>query len=147
MGLSFTDVTTLVTKGYKVSEINDVKQIIENNPDDGKNIVELAKKLGYADFKSAMSLFDKTDNGAADQNNSNDESDKGEGESGENQNDTSSDDQGAGNDNVDYKKLYETEKALRQKLQQDNQNEDASDNEDKQSDIDIALSFASDVLN
>lgn len=147
MGLSFADVTSLVTKGYKISEINEVKQIVESNESEGKNIIELAKKLGFADFKSAMTLFDNADNAGADQKNSENETDNGKGDNNEDKKETPLEDQQAGEDDVDYKKLYENEKSLRQKLQQNNQSVDASGNEDKRSDMEIALQIASDVLN
>ena len=146
MGLSITDVTSLVTKGYKLSEISEVKQIVESN-EEGKNIIELAKKLGFADFKSAMTLFDKAEEVGADQKTSENETDNVKGDNSEGTKETHLEDQQAGEDNVDYKKLYENEKSLRQKLQQTNQSVDASGNEDKRSDMEIALQIASDILN
>ena len=58
MGLSITDAAALITKGYKVSELQEVNKILEANKEDDKNIIELAKKLGFSDFKTTMQLFD-----------------------------------------------------------------------------------------
>ena len=151
MGLSIADAASLVTKGYKVSELKEVGALIDQNPNEGNNIIELAKKLGFSEFQSAMQLFvkaDKTDEKTDDQKNKEDETDeKGQDDQGqEKTKDSSADDQGK-DDDVDYKKLYEDEKSLREKLQRAKQSEDGSGKEDKKSDWDIALQVASDVLN
>lgn len=147
MGLSIADAASLVTKGYKVSELKEVGKLIDQNPSESNNIIELAKKLGFSEFNSAMQLFVKPDDKKSEDHDE-DETDEGADDQGENQNneDSSADDQ-AGSDDVDYKKLYEEEKSLRQKLQQKKQSEDASGKDDKKSDWDLALQFASDVLN
>ena len=143
MGLSITDAASLVTKGYKVSELQEVNKILEaNNNDNG--IIDLAKKLAFSDFKSAMTLF-QTDNQSGtesahekEQTDNESEDDKGTEDPQE--------DQGSGDD-VDYKKLYETEKKLREDIQKANQSKDVSGEDNKESDWDIALRFAQDVLN
>lgn len=149
MGLSITDAATLITKGYKVSELQEVNNIIEANKDDDKNIIELAKKLGFSDFKTAMQLF-----ATADKEQSEDQED-------EKQTDQITDDQQKGvedntqdnqsdqgtDDNVDYKKLYENEKKLREDIQKANQRKDVSGDDTKETDFDIALKFAQEVLN
>lgn len=142
MGLSFTDAASLVTKGYKVSELQEINKILEaNNNDNG--IIDLAKKLGYSDFKSAMTLFNQPDNDSSEEHNT-DETAQNDTPS----KDTSEDDPEQGKeDDVDYKKLYETEKKLREEIQKANQSTDVSGEENKESDWDIALRFAQDVLN
>ena len=149
MGLSITDAATLITKGYKVSELQEVNNILEANKEDDKNIIELAKKLGFSDFKTAMQLF-----APADQKQSEDQKDG-------KQTDQNTEDQQKGvednttgpqsdqgtDDNVDYKKLYEDEKKLREDIQKANQNKDVSGEDTKESDFDIALKFAQEVLN
>ena len=149
MGLSIADAASLVTKGYKVSELKEVGMLIDQNPSEGNNIIELAKKLGFSEFQCAMQLFVKPDDKKSeDQNDQNDETDnKGaDDQTEEKGKDSSADDQGSVDD-VDYKKLYEDEKSLRQKLQQKKQSEDTSGKDDKRSDWDIAVQVASDVLN
>lgn len=145
MGLSFTDVTALVTRGYKIQEINEVKQLADASPEEGKNIIELAKKIGYADFKQAMQLFaPPTDDQSADQK-TDDKPDNNEPDTKEDQSGTP--DQGQDKDSVDYKSLYEKEKSLRESIQKSNQSRDVSDHDNKMTDEEVALSFASDCLN
>lgn len=146
MGLSITDTLALVGKGYSVGEIQKVSAIISTDQENGNNIIELAKKLKFSDFEQAMTLFAKPDSGKTEDHKEdepdNDETDDHD----ESQHkDASGTDQGAGDD--DYKKLYEEEKSLRQKLQQQNQNKGKETEENKMSDWDIALQAASDVLN
>ena len=143
MGLNLTDTLALVSKGYKVAEIQEVSKILDNNKNDN-NIIELAKKLAFSDFKSAMTLF-QTDipNGTEDAP----ENKQTDNESEDNEDTTDlQDDQGT-DDDIDYKKMYETEKKLREDIQKANQSKDISGEENKESDWDIALRFAQDVLN
>lgn len=142
MGLSFTDAASLVTKGYKVSELQEVNKILEANNNDN-SIIELAKKLGYSDFKSAMTLFDQADNDTSEEHD-NEETTQNDLPS----KDTSEDDPEQGKeDGVDYKTLYENEKRLREEIQKTNQSRDVSGEDTKESDFDIALKFAQSVLN
>ena len=155
MGLSITDAATLVAKGYKVGELKTVGTMIDNNPEEGSNIIELAKKLKFSDFEQAMALFGKPDQGTSedkkkeepDNDTHDDQGENSNDDQGENSNDDSSGEDQGNEDDVDYKKLYEEEKSLRQKLQQNNQSTDTSGKEDEKSDWDIAMQVASDVLN
>ena len=147
MGLSITDTLALVGKGYSVGEIQKVSAIISTDQENDNNIIELAKKLKFSDFEQAMTLFAKPDSDKT-EDHKEDEPDK---ENTDDQdesrgNDASLDDQGAGDD-VDYKKLYEEEKSLRQNLQRQNQNKGKDTDDNKMSDWDIALQAASDILN
>lgn len=142
MGLSFTDAASLVTKGYKVSELQEVNKILEANNNDN-SIIELAKKLGYSDFKSAMTLFNQPDTDTSEEHTT-DETTQNDSPS----NDTPEDDPEQGrDDDVDYKQLYENEKRLREEIQKSNQSRDVSGEDTKESDFDIALKFAQSVLN
>lgn len=142
MGLSITDAASLVTKGYKVSELQEVNKILEANNNDN-SIIELAKKLGYSDFQSAMTLFSQPDTSASEEH-KNDETTQNDPPS----KDTSEDDPEQGkDDDVDYKTLYENEKRLREEIQKSNQGRDVSGEDSKESDFDIALKFAQSVLN
>lgn len=141
MGLTITDTLALVTKGYKVSDISDLKTMIETNDDN--NIIELAKKLGPDDFKAAMALFNaKPKQISEGQEEKTDPEDASGGE------ESAPDDKGdePEKDDVDYKELYNKEKSMREKLQQDNANRTVKET-DTRSDEDIALQFAMDVLN
>lgn len=149
MGLSITDAAALITKGYKVSELQEVNKILEANKEDDKNIIELAKKLGFSDFKTTMQLFDTGAQSQPEDHTDENETDHGTDEHKEGTEDTSDDspeDQGR-KDDVDYKKLYEQEKKLREDIQRNNQKKDVSDTDTKETDFDIALRFAQDVLN
>lgn len=149
MGLSITDAAALITKGYKVSELQEVNKILEANKEDDKNIIELAKKLGFSDFKTTMKLFDKGAQSQTEDHTDEDETDHDTDEHKEGTEDTSDDspeDHGR-KDDVDYKKLYEQEKKLREDIQRNNQKKDVSGEDTKETDFDIALRFAQDVLN
>ena len=147
MGLSITDAAALVTKGYKVGELKTVGTMIDNNPEEGNNIIELAKKLKFSDFEQAMTLFGKSDQGTSEDDGKNEPENNTHDDQGENRGDDASGEDQGKEDDVDYKKLYEEEKSLRQKLQQNNQSADTSGKEDEKSDWDIAMQIASDVLN
>lgn len=146
MGLKITDAAKLIGNGYKMTEIAELKAILEQHPDNDNDIIELAKKVNYSDLKLAINLFDG-DAGSQDQNtHEEDKPDKNTDDNNEEKGSSASD-QGQ-DDNVDYKKLYEDEKQLREKLQKENQSKDISGKDkDNRSDWDIALSFANDVLN
>ena len=147
MGLSITDTIALVGKGYSVGEIQKVNALITTDQENGNNIIELAKKLKFSDFEQAMTLFAKPDSGKTEDHKEDEPDNDYTDDKDESQNkNESGDDQGAGDD-VDYKKLYEEEKSLRQKLQQENQNKGKDTDVNKMSDWDIALQAASDVLN
>lgn len=149
MGLSIADAASLVTKGYKVSELKEVGSLIDQNPSEGNNIIELAKKLGFSEFQCAMQLFVKPDDKKSeDQNDQNDKTDENDADDQTDKKgkDSPADDQGK-DDDVDYKKLYEEEKSLRTQLQQNKQLENNQGAEEKKSDYEIALQAAVDVLN
>lgn len=146
MGLSLTDTLALVSNGYKVSEIAQVSALVSSDQENGSNIIELAKKLKFSDFTQAIDIFKGSD--TTQQKTSEDEqTDKGTDDHPEKEKEDSSADDQAGEDDVDYKKLYEEEKSLRVSLQQKKQLEDSSSGDDKKSDYDIALQAAIDVLN
>lgn len=144
MGLTITDTLALVSKGYKVPEIQEVSKIYDENKNDN-NIIELAKKLAFSDFKSAMTLFqtDNIPNGTEDAH----EKEQTDNESEDNEGTKDLQDDQGKEDDIDYKKMYETEKKLREDIQKANQSKDISGDENKESDWDIALRFAQDVLN
>lgn len=141
MGLTITDTLALVTKGYKVSDISDLKEVLETNDDN--NIIELAKKLGPDDFKAAMALFNARPKQLSEGQGEKTDPEESEGEK-------QSPPDGKGDepeeDDVDYKELYTKEKSMREKLQQANANRTVK-NDDTRSDEEIALQVAMDVLN
>lgn len=149
MGLSITDAATLITKGYKVSELQEVNTILEANKEDDKNIIELAKKLGFSDFKTTMQLFAKSAQSQSEDQKDDNQTDQNTDDQQKGVEDNTTDDQSdqGTDDNVDYKQLYENEKKLREDIQKANQGKDISGEDNKESDFDIALKFAQEVLN
>lgn len=146
MGLSLTDTLALVSNGYKVSEIAQVSALVSSDQENGQTIIDLAKKLKFSDFTQAIDIFKGSDN--TKQKTSEDEqTDKASDDQPEKEKEDSSADDQAGNDDVDYKKLYEEEKTLRTSLQQKKQLENNAPGDDKKSDYEIALQAAVDVLN
>ena len=131
MAITLTDTLSLVTKGYKTSDIKDLKKVVDENPDDEKTIIDLAKKLSPEDLKATIDIFKKSEE------NDPEENDPEENDPEENDPE----------DKTDYKKLYEKEKELRTKIQKDNQNKDISGKEGKKTDEEIALEFATSILN
>lgn len=150
MGLNLTDGAKLLKNGYSLKDIKELNQVLDAYPDNGNDIVELAKKLSFSDLQSALTLFNVTsaDNNHEDDNHSNEEDGQDHPEdNGENQNNDTSGDEHQAGDDIDYKKLYEEEHNLRTQLQQNNQNKDMSGSQTKKSAYDIALEIATDALN
>ena len=145
MEFTFTDHVKLATKGFKPNDIAELSSLDENkfNKDDIMALAGSGYKL--SDIKKLVSTFD--DNKPEEQqgdDNKPEEQEKPEDHNQDQVNETSSED----TKSVDYKELYEKEKKLREKLQQNNQKriEGQKDPQDLKSDEEIALSFAEAVL-
>ena len=147
MGLTITDGAKLLKNGYSLSDLKELNTVLDKNPDNGNDIIELAKKLKFSDLKSALTLFNVSAQSDESGNDNSENDDNDSDDSGENHNDNSSDGDHQEDDNVDYKKLYENEKQLRESIQKANQNRDVSGNKDKKTPYDLALEIAADVLN
>lgn len=146
MGLSLTDTLALVSNGYKVSEIAQVSALVSSDQENGSNIIELAKKLKFSDFTQAIDIFKGSDN-TQQKTPKDEQTDNGADNQPEKDNEDLPADDQAGEDDVDYKKLYEEEKSLRTSLQQKKQLENNQGADEKKSDYDIALQAAATVLN
>ena len=149
MCLTITDGAKLLKNGYTLSDLKELNAVLDKNPDNGNDIVELAKKLQFSDLKSALTLFNI---GAGAQSKTSetdgaDEDDDNTDESEETQKDTSSADDHSEDDNIDYKKLYEDEKQLREKIQRANQNRNGTDGNTKKTPMELAMEIATDILN
>lgn len=150
MGLTITDGAKLLKNGYTLSDLKELNAVLDKNPDNGNDIVELAKKLQFSDLKSALVLFNigagaqsgKSENDNADEN---DEDAPGD-ENFTHDNDTPAEDHSE-DDNIDYKKLYEDEKQLREKIQRANQNRNGGDGNTKKTPMELAMEIATDILN
>lgn len=146
MEFTFTDHVKLATKGFKPNDIAELSALDENkfNKDDIMALAGSGYKL--SDIKKLVSTFDdnKPEEQQGDDKGEQNEQEKPEDHKPDQVTETPSDD----TQSVDYKELYEKEKKLREKLQQNNQKriEGQKDPQDLKSDEEIALSFAESVL-
>ena len=153
MGLSLTDVCSLVTKGYKVDDLKSLGELLKNKDDkDASNIIELSKKLSFSDLQNTLSLLSNPDGEAQGKNK---DDDKNSSQSGNDNIDKSKDadkpgasqDNSTGSDDVDYKALYEQEKKLREDLQAAARGRDISGQDDQKTDEELMLEITTDILN
>lgn len=146
MEFTFTDHVKLATKGFKPNDIAELSALDENkfNKDDIMALAGSGYKL--SDIKKLVNTFDdnKSEKQQGDDEGEHKEQEKPEDHKQDQVTETSSED----TQSVDYKELYEKEKKLREKLQQNNQKriEGQKDPQDLKSDEEIALSFAESVL-
>ena len=63
--MNIVDVLALSVKGYKVDEINELKDIIKKYPDAEGSIMELAKKVSFTDLQSYMKIAEDSSGAAA----------------------------------------------------------------------------------
>ena len=149
MGLTITDGAKLLKNGYTLSDLKELNTVLDKNPDNGNDIVELAKKLSFSDLQSALKLFNLGAHTEKPDNNNADEDDEdAEGDDGENQGKHTPDDDHSEDDNIDYKQKYEEEKSLREKLQRANQNRNIGDDgKPQKTPFEIAQEIANDILN
>ena len=146
MGLGFKEVIDVTKKGYTPGDIVELNNIIKEGKHKQDDILSLALNgMKIDDLKNTLQIIEESASGPSDQGKP-DERDSGDnsGKDPETPEDSSNEE----SDNIDYKKLYETEKALREKLQQKNTRKDVSgDAGNGLSDFEAALKFAEDVLN
>ena len=150
MGLTITDGAKLLKNGYTLADLKELNTVLDKNPDNGNDIVELAKKLQFSDLKSALTLFNIGAGAQSEESKTGnaDEDDKTTpGDEEETHNTHTSADDHSENDNIDYKKMYEEEKTLREKIQRANQRKDGSGDGNTKTPYEIALEIAADVLN
>ena len=138
--MKLTDVLELTVKGYKMQEINEVKDIIASHPEEESNIIALAKKVNVTELKTAMAIAeahsDDTPSGGEEGVDNNIAPDP--------QMDTTPKPE-TQEDDVDYKKLYEEEKKLREDLQHSNTLKTVEKTDDR-SDEEIAVAYAESIL-
>lgn len=138
--MKLTDVLELTVKGYKMQEINEVKDIIASNPEEESDIIALAKKVNISELKTAMAIAEAYS----------EDKPSGEKEGIDNkvapdpqQETTPKPEQPA--DNIDYRKLYEEEKKLREDLQHSNTMKKVEE-KDNRSDEEVAIAYVESIL-
>lgn len=147
MGLGFKEVIDITKKGYTPGDIVELNNIIKEGKHKQDDILSLALNgIKIDDLKKTLLIIEENDSGSSDQSNHDEhDSNDNSGNSPETSEDSSKNE---ADDNIDYKKKYEEEKALREKLQQQNTRKDVSgDQGNNETDYDVALKFAESVLN
>lgn len=147
MGLGFKEVIDITKKGYTPGDIVELNNIIKEGKHKQDDILSLALNgIKIDDLKKTLLIIEENDSGSSDQSNLDEhDSNDNSGNSPETSEDSSKNE---ADDNIDYKKKYEEEKALREKLQQQNTRKDISgDQGNNETDYDVALKFAESVLN
>ncbi len=147
MGLGFKEVIDITKKGYTPGDIVELNNIIKEGKHKQDDILSLALNgIKIDDLKKTLLIIEENDSGSSDQSNHDEhDSNDNSGNSPETSEDSSKNE---ADDNIDYKKKYEEEKALREKLQQQNTRKDISgDQGNNETDYDVALKFAESVLN
>lgn len=147
MGISITDGAKLFKNGYSLSDMKELNIILDKNPDNSNDIVDLAKKLQFSDLKQALTLFSISADKPSENDNADEDDEDVPGDDEETQNKHTPADDHSEDDNIDYKKKYEEEKTLREKIQRANQRKDGSGVGNTKTPLEIALDIATDVLN
>lgn len=145
MKFTFAESVKLATKGFKPGDISELSELDENkfNKEDILSLVS----NGYTktDIKKLVETF--SDPESEDEKPGDDsETDSHSGKSGkESEHDDHDSEDSDDKDDIDYKELYEKEKKLREKLQQQNQKKGSEFRGDTKTDFDIALDIANNL--
>lgn len=140
--MKLSDVLALTVKGYKIPEIKEIETLVKEKPENESDIIELAKKVNFPDLKEALAMAE--DHSKEKPEEQKEAADNKAAQSPQQETVTSSN---TGSDDVDYKKLYEDEKKLRESLQNSEARKPVEDDAEKLSDYDRALQIVADVLN
>lgn len=145
MKFTFAESVKLATKGFKPGDISELSELDENkfNKEDILSLVS----NGYTktDIKKLVETFsdpESEDEKPGDDSETNSHSGKSGKESEHDDHDSEDSDD---KDDIDYKELYEKEKKLREKLQQQNQKKGSEFRGDTKTDFDIALDIANNL--
>ena len=109
MGISITDGAKLFKNGYSLSDMKELNIILDKNPDNSNDIVDLAKKLQFSDLKQALTLFSISADKPSENDNADEDDEDAPGDDEETQNKHTPADDHSEDDNIDYKKKYEEE--------------------------------------
>lgn len=145
MKFNFKETVKLASKGFKPNDIAELITLDENKFDKDDILSLVGNGYSLAEIKGLVETFkedaENNDDDNDDQDNNDNHSNK-EGKKPESNDDTG--EPSDNDDNIDYKTLYEKEKELRTRLQQDNTKKRSLErDQDTRSDMDIAL----DVVN
>ena len=143
MGLNLAEIITAAKNGYKPSDIIELSTMTDNyNKEDILTLVSSGFSLD--DLKKTVDIADShKDTSGQDKSHDKNETEENKGHKSA---DTSENDHDDTDDSIDYKKLYEEEKKLRESLQHKNASSDSSGNENKKTDEEIALDIAGDII-
>lgn len=144
MNFNFKDVVKLASKGIKPSEIAELAALDKNKFDKDDILSLIGSGYKTSDIKNLVETFSPSDDEDRNPSDDSEEKDnhKSHEEKREQENVPDSGSSEDDSDDIDYKKLYEKEKTLREKLQHDNAKKGAKDPEDRKSDEEIALEIA-----
>lgn len=146
MKFNFKETVKLASKGFKPNDIAELVTLDENKFDKDDILSLVGNGYSLAEIKGLVETFkeDSENDEGDDQANNDDHSNNEDNTPGSNDDAGDSSDN---DDNIDYKALYEKEKELRTRLQQDNTTRRSLErNQDTRSDMDIALDVVNNVL-
>ena len=143
MKLNFPDMLKLATKGYKPNDIAELSAIDEKEVTKEQLFSLIDNGYTLEDVKFLRGLLSGENEPSGDDSETPPDNEKPL------ENDSTGDNSGSEDqEEVDYKSLYEKEKKLREKLQHGNASGlDASGNEDKRTNEEIAQDIANAILN
>ena len=146
MKFTFSESVKLATKGFKPADIAELNELDENKFSKEDILSLVGNGYSKTDIKKLVETFsdheESEDDPSDDAEEKDDHSKKSDTKSSHDDHEEDNSDE---DDNIDYKELYEKEKKLRQKLQQNNQKAGSSVKTDDKSDFDIALEIANSI--
>ena len=145
MKFTFAESVKLATKGFKPGDITELSELDENkfNKEDILSLV--GNGYSKTDIKKLVETFsdpESEDDNPGDDSETDSHSGKSENKSEHDDHDSEDSDD---KDDIDYKELYEKEKKLREKLQQQNQKKGSVVKGDNRTDFEIALDIANNL--
>ncbi len=142
MGMNLKEMLVAAKAGYKPNDLVELNALTEKyEKNDILSLVSAGYNLGDLKKTLEMTSADSDDSGQDDADEHKPDDNKGQ-----QADDTSGGSGETGSDDIDYKKLYEEEKKLREELQHDNAGADASGSDDKKTDEEIAQALADAIL-
>lgn len=142
MGMNLKEMLVAAKAGYKPNDLVELNALTEKyEKDDILSLVSAGYNLDDLKKTLEMTNADSDDSGQDDAS-----EDKPDENTGHKTADTSGASGETDSDDIDYKKLYEEEKKLREELQHNNAGADASGSDDKKTDEEIVQDLANAIL-